>query len=514
MSHRTLETPGTHIPPEITAERLAARLRALGGVRVEPARPFRRTLLDRADGVLRAHGVRLEWQSAPAGTGHRLAWRDGPRNPISVLLEPPAPRHAADLPPGLLRRRLLDSVGQGDLIEVASVEGSAQRVRLIDREEKTVCWLSVECAAAVDTGAGAGAGERRLRLERRVLVTPIRGYAAVAARIAAHLSEQPGWRESRETHFDEALRRMARGADSRIGTHIARLLRSMEKHRKAIDPAGDPEVLHDFWVCLRRARTLFSHIPPSRTSPPIAGELKWLGQVSGEARDLDVQAADLRRTLREQGARYRAVYPRIEALVEERRLEAHRRLATALASRRYARLLRRARDALGAEAPSSPRRGLGGGGGDAPPPALRAAEIYRKALRQGRRLGPQAPDEHFHRLRKTIKKLRYWLETRPAQGDGSRTDDGLESLRGMQTILGELNDLSVQRELLEGLKGGIEAGSEAAHDVESCLDALLAGAEARRHALKTAFTRHFDTLRAESTRRNLLGPDSEAESPS
>ena len=471
---------------------------------MESARQFRRTLLDRADGALRDQGVSLEWQTTP--DGHRLAWRDGPRSRMSLPLEPPAPRRATELPRGLLRRRLLESVGHEHLLEVASVQGSAQQVRLIDREEKTVCRVSVERGTAVDNE-----GEQRLGFRKRVRVVPVKGYAALAARIAALLSEEPGWQASREALFDEAIRRTGRNAATGIGARIGDLLQSMEEHRKAIDPAGDPEELHDFRVCLRRVRTLFAQIEPTTDSASVAGELKWLGRLTGEARDFDVLANDLRRALREKCAHFRTVHPRIERLIEDRRLVAHRKLGRALASRRYARLLRSAR---GEAHNATPRpRGPVDAAAVARAP-IGAADLYRKALRQGRGLSPNAPDEKFHRLRKTIKKLRYLLEARPTSNNGSQADSGIKSLKGMQTVLGELNDVSVQRELLEGLKGGLAAGVEGSRKTQSCIDALLALGEERRRALKTAFTQNFEELRTSATRRNLFGPDAQASNTS
>ena len=296
----------------------------------------------------------------------------------------------------------------------------------------------------------------------------------------------------------------------RIAARIGDLLRSMEEHRKAIDPAGDPEELHDFRVCLRRVRTLCAHIEPTTASASVAGELKWLGKVTGEARDFDVLADDLRRALREKCANFRAVHPRIERLIEDRRLVAHRNLGSALASRRYARLLRSAR---GKARNATPRQRSPVGAGAVARAQIGAADLYRKALRQGRGLTENAPDEKFHRLRKTIKKLRYLLETRPESDRGSRADSGIRSLKAIQTVLGELNDASVQRELLEGLKGGLAAGTEGSRKAQSCIDELLALGEKRRRRLKTAFTQNFEELRASTTRLNLIGPDPEASNP-
>ena len=422
--------------------------------------------------------------------------------PISVPLEAPAPRYATEVPQGLLRRRLLESVGHGTLLEIASVRGSAQHVRLIDREEKTVCVVSVEHGTGVNIE-----GERRLRLDERVRVVPVKGYAALATRIAAHLSEEPGWRASREALFDEAIRRMIRKLDYRSrGTHRRSPSVDGETshgHR----PGRRPEGLHDFRVCLRRIRTLFAQIEPSPASPSIAAELKWLGRVSGKARDFDVQAQDLRRTLRETCTRFRAAHPQIENLIEKRRLGSHLELRNALASRRYARLLR---NAQGEVRNATPLQRSAGDRATAVRAPLGAADLYRKALRQGRGLGPHAPDEKFHRLRKTIKKLRYLLEARSAANSASRAHGGISSLKGMQTILGDLNDISVQRELLEALREELAAEAGNSHDPVSCIDALLESAEARRLGLKTAFIRHFDELRSGTTRRSLLDSGADA----
>ncbi len=276
----------------------------------------------------------------------------------------------------------------------------------------------------------------------------------------------------------------------------------MERYRKAIDPAGDPEELHDFRVCLRRIRTLFAEIELSPDSPSTTAELKWLGRVSGKARDFDVQARDLGRTLHEECARYRGAHPLIESRIEERRLDSHRGLRDALASKRYARLVRRVRSEIGA-AIAHPPSASGGDHTARTPPG--AAALYRKALRQGRKLGPHATDEKFHRLRKTIKKLRYLLDARSAARPRARTEGGIRSLKDMQSVLGDINDLSVQRTLLEALRAELAAEVGDPSDAVSCIDALLESTEKRSRDLKSAYLSHYGALQAVATRRSLLG---------
>ena len=285
----------------------------------------------------------------------------------------------------------------------------------------------------------------------------------------------------------------------------------MARHRKAIDPEGDPEALHDFRVCLRRVRTFLARLEPSASSPAVAAELSWLGRIAGEARDLDVQAELLRRGLREHLGHCPAAHPQIEGRLEVLRLEAHRRLGRALASPRYARMLLATR----AELCAAPReRDEARGAGTPLPPAASTAALYRKALRQGRGLGPGTSDERFHRLRKTLKKLRYLLEANPRPHDATRVGV-LGSLKDMQSVLGALNDSSVQRALLERLRSELGVASADRRDTseaERCLDALLRMGDTRRHALKGEFVERFEALRTSRADRHLRG-DPPAEMP-
>lgn len=503
-------------PADTNAERVAARLAGLATLRAEPARRMCRRLLDRADGILRRRGVLLEWEVTP--DGHRLSWQEGRRD-HRILLPPdaPPPRRVLLLPPGGFRRRVAAVTGDAELLEVAVVHGSSRRLRLLDGDAKTLCRVCVDCAV---TGEARPDGARPRH--GRVRVIPVKGYEALAARVVARLSGQAGWKACSGSIFDDLLRRSgahgeapASGRPRPEGGNLAGalgdLLRSMDRHRQAIDPAGDPEALHDFRVCLRRLRTLLGPGAATGKASRLGAGLRWLGRVSGAARDLDVQARDLGRAFREQCPGERAAHRYVAARVEASRLDAHRKLREAFESKRHARLRRTLRTGLDV-APSGKERV--GRSGVLPKAVARVPKLYRTALRQGGGLDHDAPDECFHRLRKTIKKLRYLLESLPAQGVDQGRDTTIRSLKGLQSALGDLNDLCVRSALLEGLRTGVAAHPGRPEGALRCLDTLLDHCKERRSVLKARVMQHFEKLSTRRTRRELLGGGAPEEDPS
>ena len=73
---------------------------------------------------------------------------------------------------------------------------------------------------------------------------------------------------------------------------ICRLqLDAFERHRPGARIGRDPEELHDLRVAVRRTRSAlgeFRAFFPQATVARLRGELRWLGEVTGPVRDLDV----------------------------------------------------------------------------------------------------------------------------------------------------------------------------------------------------------------------------------
>jgi CHAD domain-containing protein len=197
----------------------------------------------------------------------------------------------------------------------------------------------------------------------------------------------------------------------------------------------DVEFLHDLRVAVRRARSavkLVGDCLPGAGVARLAVDLRWMGDLTTPTRDMDV----LLQAVSASGDA--AAEPLLRHLAE-RRAQGWSRLAAQMQSPRWKTALRRwAAVTQGGTRPSR-------GGPTVEDLARdRAGRAYRRAYRIAARLAPDSPPEHFHRLRKRCKELRYLLEFfAPALDDGEYREL-LTVLRSLQDCLGEFQDTQVQ----------------------------------------------------------------------
>jgi CHAD domain-containing protein len=210
-------------------------------------------------------------------------------------------------------------------------------------------------------------------------------------------------------------------------------LRTIEANDPGTRLGRDPESLHDMRVAVRRARALL------RAGRPVIGgdvaavesELKELGGVLGDVRDLDVLIERLRADVQKLEDRDREAFRGAIASLTRERLAARRRMLHALDADRYLRLL----DDLELTA-----RELDPSGDDS---TLRDL-VDRQAgkLRKIARSLPKDPaDDELHALRKAGKRTRYAAEL---AGDSKL----VTRAKQLQDVLGEHQDAVVAGERL------------------------------------------------------------------
>ena len=219
---------------------------------------------------------------------------------------------------------------------------------------------------------------------------------------------------------------------------------------------GEVEPLHQMRVGARRLRSdlrTFRPLVERSWAEGLREELRWLGGVLGEVRDLDVMIERLRA---ESGDLGTDLAPLFQAL-DERQREARAALRAALGTARYIELLDRL-----VEGASSPDLTAAAARpcGEALPPLVRRS--WRKLRRGGRALGPGSSDAAFHRVRVLAKRARYGAEAvAPALGGkpGKAARAFAARAEGVQEVLGELQDTVVSREtILEIARRRAEAG--------------------------------------------------------
>ncbi|HEY3749190.1 MAG TPA: CHAD domain-containing protein [Pseudonocardiaceae bacterium] len=252
-------------------------------------------------------------------------------------------------------------------------------------------------------------------------------------------------------------------SDSTAGAAVTAYLREHLHRLRAAELAvrtAEPGGVHDMRVAVRRLRStlrafraLYGKAQRNRARQ-LGGELKWLSDTLGAARDAEVigrqLAAEIAATPSE------LVLGPVSSVVDRHlaRTEATARtdLLSAVDHPRYADLL----SGLDAFVASPPANGKGGKRGAKVLPPL-VAKAYRRANRAARRAGETTGterDDALHQVRKAVKRMRYAAEAtapvvgRPAERYRRRSTK-------VQQVLGDHHDFVVLRATLRDL--GVQA---------------------------------------------------------
>jgi CHAD domain-containing protein len=232
------------------------------------------------------------------------------------------------------------------------------------------------------------------------------------------------------------------------------------------------------------------------------GELRWLGEVTGPVRDLDVYLEHLpayRALLPpEAGA---ALEPFRAFLLRHRRLE-RRRLLRCLAAARTERLVADWRHFL-----------ADGAGCDWPERASRPAgevarrriwKLYRRFLRQGTAITDASPDLDLHRLRITGKKLRYLVEFFRELHPAAEIELLIRAMKGIQDFLGAYQDCTVQQAHLLALAGQMAEEGNVPPETAAALTRLVAALRQRQQQLRGGFAGCFRVFSRGRGRRGFV----------
>jgi CHAD domain-containing protein len=288
---------------------------------------------------------------------------------------------------------------------------------------------------------------------------------------------------------------------SPAGQVVLAYLRAHTEKLTSLDPMvrrDEPDSVHQMRVATRRLRSTlrsFGKIIRRSDTQRLASELKWLGDVLGEARDAEVLAGRLEAYLRALPAELVVgpVQARVQGHFAPLRAAARDAVLAALGSERYLSLLGEL-DRLIAEPPLTRRATRPAA--DVLPPAVR--RCYRQTSRRMRRAlhapAGQPREAALHQARKAAKRTRYAGETvTPALGAEARRFT--KRIKKVQSVLGDHQDTviarPVEREL--GMSAHLAGENAFSYGVLYERDACDAGrlrAQARRAWKQARRARH------------------------
>jgi CHAD domain-containing protein len=451
------------LPEQMNIEGARRALVAALDARSGPLRKGDRTFYDTFDGRLYAAGLSLVYEH------QELILVGLDSGAIRARLRAPVPERplsAGDLEAGALRDAIAPIIDSRVLMPLVQLEIAERGLAMLDGEGKTVVRASLSQSVVLDRAAG------RPALPARLALTAVRGYDDDLLRVRRVLERELGFTPAAQPLVAEAIRaaggrpggvssrvdaplRYEDRADTAVIAVLKRLLEVIEANLDGTIADLDPEFLHDLRVSVRRSRSVQDELrgvfPPAELAHYRA-EFRWLVQITGQARDLDVHVLDFdeyRRLLPE--AKYADLDPLLEVL-RLRRRDVRDQMVLGLTSERAGSLLSRwsaflsALEAMPGDARPDAARPVGELTGQ------RIRKGYERLLSMGGAIDEASPAELYHDIRKKGKQLRYMLELFAGQlYPGHVVTQMLRALRGIQDTLGRHQDRELQAAMLTGL---------------------------------------------------------------
>ena len=379
---------------------------------------------------------------------HRLVLFERGRDPYSIEVLT-TPKSAEDLPAGHMAESISSSIGIRALTPVGAGQIERRDGRVEDGDGDIHALVRIDELEILDEmDRPVGSAVRTLRVSDPVPFEDLLSSCGATRTVdhdLAPAAEAQGRRPDDYSSKLEISLDRRQSSVSALRTILLDLVTTMELNATGTINDIDTEFLHDFRVACRRTRSALSQLRgvlPANLVAPFKTEFKWLGDVTGPLRDLDVFLLEM--------PAYRAMLPgharpdlaRLETLIRSKRTLAHRAVVRALKSVRFRRLITGWREAL-EESQSSVSHAASRSTADLA--SRRISKIHGKILKRGRILGPDPSAANLHRLRIDAKKLRYLLEffrsLYPQRDIGAR----IKELKKLQDILGGINDMEIQR---------------------------------------------------------------------
>jgi CHAD domain-containing protein len=489
------------LPEGLEPERLAAAVAGDGyAVLAMDASADRahRVYYDTFDGRLRSAGT-------PAVHERGRLVLDSLGAPVT---RPPERVLADDLAPGPLRDALKEVIHARALLPVAEIDVSERHMRILDADQKTIVRASIDRAEPVGCETA---------LRPRLRLAAVRGYDAELERVCEALQRELGLERPAGSMIDEAVAAVGgtpggfsakvevaleldERADEAAVAVLRRLLEVIEQNLEGTIADLDSEFLHDLRVAVRRSRSVQRQLKgvfAPRELEHFRAEFRWVQQITGDVRDLDVYLLgfeDMRALVPE------ALRDDLEPLREvlrRRRVYARERMVQELGSERFLRL-RLDWSALLDRLVSLPEndrpdaaRPIGGLAGH------RVAKVYRRIVKDGEAIDRHGPSEPFHELRKRCKELRYLLELFASSlYPPDVVKPMIKTLKGLQDVLGRHQDREVQIATLSAL------ATELAAEPGSLLatGALIARLDEDKSAARAQFADRFGAFASHQQR--------------
>ncbi len=273
-----------------------------------------------------------------------------------------------------------------------------------------------------------------------------------------------------------------------VGDAFEAVIRSTVEQLRANEAAfvetAHPEAVHQMRVAVRRLRAtlgMFGRALDDEARTYLAGELKWLQQALGPARDWDVfitETLDPAASKLDVGDEVAAMRKAAHSL----RNDAYRRVRRTLGVRRYTRALLCIELWMTDHTWLKPgmrrnRRGVG----KIKPYAKRLLNRWDTKIRTRMARHQELTPAELHAVRIRAKKLRYAAEFVEGVFPKTNVRDCIANLKSLQDVLGIANDLVIAERLLGQLSERMEKNGETPVQIAGAVGAIHGWLAAHQH---------------------------------
>jgi CHAD domain-containing protein len=423
--------------------------------------PLAATYYDTRDLRLAARGVTLRERTGGRDAGWHLKVPVADDEKLEVRLPPQA---GADVLPEELRHRVRALTRDAPLTPVMRILTRRHEHELRDAHERTVAVVALDAVTATRPMDAAGESTSWSEVE----IELIDGGRKVLRRLSRHAVDaglRPSAWSSKLEHaladtsqpVEDAPPPFEHGSAGAVVVHHLRDLRDALVIHDVEVRCGRPDSIHQMRVSARRLRSALATYRPllaDARREDVRDGLKWLGQVLGRARDLEVMRSRLEREIGSLPSEVvlGPVRPRIDRQMGRAQADAIDAVTEALDGDRYLRLLELL-DGLVDDPPRSKRANR---------PAKKVlSKRLRKAARRVERAhrsfedGDGAdPDALLHEVRKAAKRARYAAQgLEPVLGPPAHRV--AHRMEAVQDVLGEHQDSVSARRLVRQM--GVQA---------------------------------------------------------
>ncbi len=434
-------------------------------VSVEAVDNLSRVYLDTFDWRLFRSGMVLEVELR--GGLCLLTWRElGSGRVFIIRTLRRVPKNAADFSDAGMQSRLKQILGRRALLAHASLRGSAERLLLLNEDEKILMRIELRRCQVISPTSHS-----QLSLEPAVYLFPYRGYEKVFLDSLKRISRDgrlspiaqdplvsalsaleiiPGEYNSRP---DFPLDPKQPAMHALVGI-LNRFLRIIECNVTGAREDVDPEYLHDFLVAVRRTRSFihqFVAVFPGKSVKFIEKDFQWIEQEATPIRDLDIYMSLFDDFESRVDKDHRHALQSLYLFLQSQKKKELRRMRVSMGSTRYLKLIESwehfLTDCKDAESlPAAAQAPIGTIARDC------IWNIYRELLQTARKISPDAKADELNELHQMSKLLEYHMDVFKSLFPAKRMARLLDEQDRLQQSLNQFRDLNLQYSRLKHYK--------------------------------------------------------------